>query len=117
MEAATRFWSSMRAGPGRRNESCRAIRAFRSGIPAELGTGAGAWPITRTAVRDSGRSAIATPPPLADVLKAPRDEVPIGLATCVGQDGAGVAIWRLTIHGAELPGGWIVASRKFCPAK
>ncbi len=50
------------------------------------------------------------------VLEAPGDAVPVGTAICVSLDTAGVAVWRLMIRGAELPGRWIVVDREFRPA-
>ncbi len=46
-----------------------------------------------------------------------RDGPPIvGSAYCVDRDAGGVAVWRLIIRGAELPGRWIVIDRQFRPA-
>jgi hypothetical protein len=39
----------------------------------------------------------------------------VGVATLVGSDGAGNALWRVVVHDAELPGLWILASGKFWP--
>ena len=50
------------------------------------------------------------------VLEGPDDSTTVGSASCVGWDAGGVAIWRLMIRGAELPGKWIVIDREFRPA-
>ncbi len=50
------------------------------------------------------------------ILEAPDDAVPVGTAICVGSDAAGMAVWRLSIRGAELPERWIVVDREFRPA-
>jgi hypothetical protein len=41
---------------------------------------------------------------------------PIGTALCVGQDKAGVALWRLIVGDAALPGRWVLIDRRFRPA-
>jgi hypothetical protein len=35
----------------------------------------------------------------------------------LGWDERGVAVWRMTVHGAEVPGRWIVVDREFRPVK
>jgi hypothetical protein len=52
----------------------------------------------------------------AAVLSAPRS-APIGAAECVGCYGRGLSLWRLTVHGAELPHRYIIRDRKFCKVK
>jgi hypothetical protein len=51
------------------------------------------------------------------VLQALDDHMPIGMALGRGPDGAGVARWRLTVNGSELPGLWVVIDREFRPAQ
>jgi hypothetical protein len=51
------------------------------------------------------------------VLRAPDKLMPIGVAMPIGPDGAGVARWRLTVHGAVVPGLWVVIDREFRPAQ
>jgi hypothetical protein len=51
------------------------------------------------------------------VLEAPDRPWPIGTALPVGSDDAGVARWRLTVNGAEVPGLWVVVDREFRPAE
>jgi hypothetical protein len=56
-------------------------------------------------------------PAAIDVLALPGGRTPIGMARPVGPDGAGLAVWRLTVHGAELPGLWTVIDREFRPVR
>jgi hypothetical protein len=51
------------------------------------------------------------------VLRARDDHAPIGLALPVGRDDDPVELWRLTVHGVELPGRFIVVDREFQPAQ
>ena len=51
------------------------------------------------------------------VLKARDKLMPIGMATSTGPDGAGLALWRLTIGGVEQPGLWRVVDREFRSAE
>jgi hypothetical protein len=50
------------------------------------------------------------------VLDSP-DAMPIGMANCTGWDPAGLAVWRLTVEGDEVPGRWIIVDRKFRPVE
>jgi hypothetical protein len=50
------------------------------------------------------------------VLRAPGDHNPIGMALGAGISDDGVALWRLTVRGAELPGLFVVIDRPFWPA-
>jgi hypothetical protein len=47
------------------------------------------------------------------VLEAPDRAMPIGMASCVGWDGRGLAVWRLTIRGADVLGRWVIIDRRF----
>ena len=51
-----------------------------------------------------------------DVLAGYDDVRPVGTARRLGSDGAGLAVWRLNIRGAELDGQFIVIDRQFVPA-
>jgi hypothetical protein len=51
------------------------------------------------------------------VLDAPDKPMPIGMASCIGWDRAGLAVWRLTVHDAEVSGRWIIVDRGFRPAE
>jgi hypothetical protein len=51
------------------------------------------------------------------ILDAPDHPMPIGLASGVGWDGDGLAVWRLTIKGVEVPGRWAIIDREFRPVK
>jgi hypothetical protein len=50
------------------------------------------------------------------VLQARDNHGPIGMAPPIGWDVAGAAVWRLTAHGAGVPGRWIVVDRESRPA-
>ncbi len=56
-------------------------------------------------------------PGAIDVLESRDDSTRIGMALPVRNDTAGVTLWRLTVHGAELPGLYVVVDREFVPAK
>ena len=49
------------------------------------------------------------------VLEARRKRTPIGVATCVGGDVKGQALWTLNVRDADVPGRWIVVDRRFRP--
>jgi hypothetical protein len=42
--------------------------------------------------------------------------MPIGMAPGARWRDDGAALWRLTVHGAEVPGLWVVIDREFRPA-
>ena len=54
-------------------------------------------------------------PPIG-VLQAPDDTWPIGGAMPYGWTKDGVARWRLSVHGADVPGLFVVIDRQFLPA-
>jgi hypothetical protein len=56
-------------------------------------------------------------PDAISVLEAADDPTPIGTASYTGRDTAGLAVWRLTIRGTELPGRWIILDREFRPSR
>jgi hypothetical protein len=51
------------------------------------------------------------------VLRAPGDRSPIGSAVLAGSTDGGIALWKLTVRGAEIPGRWIVLGREFRPQR
>jgi hypothetical protein len=51
------------------------------------------------------------------VLESPDNPMPIGMAMCRGWDRAGLAVWTLTIRGADVPGRWIIVDREFRTAE
>jgi hypothetical protein len=63
-----------------------------------------------------GPSRYGDVPGAVGVLEALEKPMPIGMALCVGWDTAGLAVWTLTVHGADLPGRWVVVDREFRPA-
>lgn len=50
------------------------------------------------------------------VLEAIDPSSPVGIAFCTGANPAGVAIWRLTVWGRDVPGAHVVLHRSFRPA-
>ena len=51
------------------------------------------------------------------VLRARDDHMPIGMAIPGRWDDDGAALWKLTVHGVELEGLWVVVDREFRPAQ
>ena len=51
-----------------------------------------------------------------DVLERSDCVSPVGTASRLGSDTAGLAVWRLTVRGSDLAGRWIVIDRRFVPA-
>jgi hypothetical protein len=47
------------------------------------------------------------------VLESPINNMPIGQASCFRWDDRGLAVWRLTVGGHELPGEFIIVDREF----
>jgi hypothetical protein len=43
--------------------------------------------------------------------------MPIGIASCIGWDTAGLAVWRLTVDGDDVPGRWVIVDREFRPVE
>jgi hypothetical protein len=50
------------------------------------------------------------------VLESRDNHAPIGMALPVGRDDDHIELWELTVHGAKVPGRWIVVDREFRPA-
>ncbi len=50
------------------------------------------------------------------VLEDFDESSPVGTASRLGSDPAGLAVWRLNVRGADLGGRWIVIDRRFVPA-
>jgi hypothetical protein len=51
------------------------------------------------------------------VIGSPAPGTSIGRARPCGWDAEGAQLWKLTVHGEELPGRWIVLDREFRPAR
>jgi hypothetical protein len=49
------------------------------------------------------------------VLEARWKPKPIGVATCVGVNVKGQALWTLNVRDTDVPGRWIVVDRRFRP--
>jgi hypothetical protein len=52
-----------------------------------------------------------------DVLRFPDDRTPIGKASSAGSTDGGVALWQLTVGGAEFLGRWVVLGGEFFQTK
>ena len=51
------------------------------------------------------------------VLESPDNRMPIGMASEVGRTERGLAEWRLRVHGADVPGRWVIIDRRFVPVE
>jgi hypothetical protein len=55
-------------------------------------------------------------PSATGVVEAFDNPMPVGMALCVDWDPTGLALWTLTVDGAERPGRWLVIDGGFRPA-
>jgi hypothetical protein len=51
------------------------------------------------------------------VLEAPDKPMPIGMAAAIGRTEGGLAVWQLTIDGADVPGRWVIIDGRFVPVE
>ena len=51
------------------------------------------------------------------VLEDPYKPMPIGMACCTGWNPAGLAVWKLTVEGDDVPGRWVIVDREFRPVQ
>jgi hypothetical protein len=51
------------------------------------------------------------------VLEALDKPMPIGIASKIGRTEGGLAVWRLNIDGADVPGRWVIIDRRFVPVE
>jgi hypothetical protein len=58
-----------------------------------------------------------TVPDAIGVLAEPGYGMPIGLALATERDDQRRMVWRLIVHGVEVPGKWIVIDREFRPVQ
>jgi hypothetical protein len=58
-----------------------------------------------------------TVPGAIDVLEAPDQPMPIGMALLLGRDAAGCALWALVVHDEVVRGRWVIVNREFHPAR
>jgi hypothetical protein len=70
-------------------------------------------PTYHTSVSKAGPVRYGQVPGSLGVLEAPDKPMPIGMANCVGWYQSGLAVWRLTVHGADVPGNWVIIDRRF----
>jgi len=47
------------------------------------------------------------------VLEALDKPMPIGIASEIGRTEGGLAVWCLRVHGADVPGRWVIVERRF----
>jgi len=52
-------------------------------------------------------------PDTIGVIESLHKRVPIGAASQIGQTEEGLAVWRLQVRGAEVPGRWVVLGNWF----
>ena len=50
-----------------------------------------------------------------DVFEALDAIMPVGIAVRAGRNAEGVAVWRLTVHGDDVPGRWVIIDHEFRP--
>ena len=50
------------------------------------------------------------------VLEAPDNFMPIGMAFGTGRTEDGLKVWKLHVHGDDVPGRWVIVDREFRPA-
>ena len=48
-----------------------------------------------------------------DVLESLDKPMPIGIASEIGWTEGGLAVWALRVHGADVPGRWVIVDREF----
>jgi hypothetical protein len=51
------------------------------------------------------------------VLEPLDKPMPIGIASAIGRTEGGLAVWGLNVHGADVPGRWIIIDRRFVPVE
>ena len=61
----------------------------------------------------SGRVRCGQLPGSIGVLEAPDKPMPIGMASEIGRTEGGMAVWRLNVHGADVPGRWVIIDGRF----
>jgi hypothetical protein len=47
------------------------------------------------------------------VLESLDKPMPIGIASAIGRTEGGLAVWGLRVHGADVPGQWVIIDRRF----
>ena len=51
------------------------------------------------------------------VLEAPDNHMPIGMAFGTGRTEDGLKVWKPHVHGADVPGRWVIIDRQFVPVE
>jgi hypothetical protein len=47
------------------------------------------------------------------VLESLDKPMPLGIASEIGRTERGLAVWSLRVHGADVPGRWVIIDRRF----
>ncbi len=56
-------------------------------------------------------------PSSIDVVGGIDDPISIGTASLAGHTDRGYAMWRLRVHGVDVPGRWVIIDRRFVKVK
>jgi hypothetical protein len=95
------------------SESPNQARSLSSASAAGLDE-AGFWPVTSLRSLTTKTFQFSTLYPFTiRVLSSIDNAMPSGLAFEVGRTADGLAVWRLRIHAADVPGRWIVVDGRF----
>jgi hypothetical protein len=68
-----------------------------------------------TKISTKGRIRYGTFPFAISVVESPDSDVPIGMAFETRSTDTGLAIWRLTVRNAKVPGRFVVINGEFVP--
>jgi hypothetical protein len=68
--------------------------------------------VTRFREDHDGRDQTTSPFAIG-VLKAPDNFMPVGMTFGVSRTDEGLETWRLVVHGAEVPGRFVIVDREF----
>ena len=64
-------------------------------------------------ISDSGPIRYGRFPVSIGALETQDKPMPIGMASTIGRTEAGLALWKLTVHCAEVPRRWVIVDRRF----
>jgi hypothetical protein len=80
-----------------------------------LETGHAVSPTYLTNISTSGPVRYGQVPGSIGVLESLDKPMPIGVASAIGWTDEGLVWWRLRVHGADIPGRWIIIDQRFVP--
>jgi hypothetical protein len=66
-----------------------------------------------TNASSSGRVRCGQLPGSIGVLEALDKPMPIGIASEIGRTEGGLAVWKPNVHGADVPGRWVIIDGRF----